>query len=39
MGGYGPFMKEYAVLLGKDRSLVGILTENEDAAYPQGRMI
>ena len=30
MGQDGPSMKEYAVLLGKDRSLVGILTENGD---------
>lgn len=28
-------MKEYAVLLGKDRSLVGILTENGDADVPE----
>ncbi len=27
-------MKEHALLLGKDRSLVGILTENGDADFP-----
>jgi pimeloyl-ACP methyl ester carboxylesterase len=31
MAGGGPFVKEHAVLLGKDQSLVGILTENGDA--------
>lgn len=31
MGGFSSIMKESTVLLGKDRSLVGILTENGDA--------
>lgn len=34
MGRYGAIVREHAILFGRDRSLVGVLTENQIADFP-----